>query len=122
MDIIINLSDGQITKIITDSTYEESPDYYGINITLFSAIDIYFKYDGENNGYWRFYVYARDVELSTFLDFFYGKDFSNVKFADFCHDLVNHLGGYNDYGVQSFWFAEYDMNGNKIVDRHSQLK
>ena len=116
MDIIINLSDGQITKIVTDSTYEESPDYYGINITLFSAIDIYFKYDRENDRYWRFHMYARDVELSTFLDFFYGKDFSNVKIADFCYNLVNHLGGHNDYGVQSFWFAKYDLQGNKVVE------
>ena len=113
MDIVIKLKDADIYKIETDSEYEREPDYYGYIINLFDNIYIYFK-DRENNGY-RLHLYARDVELTTFLSFFYGVDFSETSYIDFRKSLIDHLGGVNQYGVINWTEDRYSFSDNNTT-------
>lgn len=97
MNIIIQLKDGFVTKIETDSDYEKEKDYYGYSIHLFDNIYVYFT---SNTGVgYRTHLYVRDVELTDFLSFFYGADFSNMTMDDFRNELVEHLGGFSPYHV-----------------------
>lgn len=97
MNIIIQLKDGCVTKIQTDSEYEKERDYYGYVIHLFDNIYVYFT-SNDGVGY-RTHLYAKDVELTDFLSFFYGADFSNMTMEDFKNALIEHLGGFNPYHV-----------------------
>ena len=113
MDIVIKLKDADIYKIETDSDYEKEPDYYGYAINLFDNIYIYFK-DKANNGY-RLHLYARDVELTTFLSFFYGVDFSETMYIEFRDSLIKHLGGVNQFGVVHWTESRYSESENKTT-------
>ena len=97
MDIVIKLQDGIVTKIETDSEYEQEKDYYGYTVRLFD--NIYIHTTGNDGRKYRVHMRARDVELTTFLSFFYGVDFSNMTMQEFRDALLNHLGGLNLYGV-----------------------
>lgn len=97
MDIIIKLLDGCVTKIETDSEYELEKDYYGYNVNLLDEIDVYFLYDGGLQT--RLRINAKDVQLTDFLSFFYGVDFSGKTVKEFSDALINHLGGINQYCV-----------------------
>lgn len=97
MQIIIQLKDGFVTKIETDSEYEKERDYYGYTVHLFDNIYIYFT---SNTGVgYRTHLYAKNVELTDFLSFFYDADFSNMNMEDFKNALIEHLGGFNQYNV-----------------------
>lgn len=106
MDFCIKLKDGYVTKIETDSDYEKERDYYGYSIQLFDNIYVYFT-SNTGEGY-RLHLYARDVELTTFLSFFYGVDFSDMTMETFSVNLENHLGGLNPYAVVTSTRARYE--------------
>ena len=106
MNIIIQLKDGFVTKIETDSEYEKEKDYYGYSIHLFDNIYLYFT---SNTGVgYRTHLYAKDVELTDFLSFFYGADFSNMTMDDFRNALIEHLGGFNHYHVITITDERYE--------------
>ena len=89
------------------------PDYIKMSQKELDNIDIYFK-DKENNGY-RLHLYARDVELTTFLSFFYGVDFSETSYIDFRKSLIDHLGGVNEYGVINWTECRYSFSDNRTT-------
>lgn len=108
MDVIIKLADGCVTKIETDSEYEKEKDYYGYTVNLFDNIYVYFT--SKSGDGFRLHIYARDVELTTFLSFFYGVDFSGMTMSEFKKSLVDHLGGVNEYAVITVTEERYKSN------------
>lgn len=93
---IIKLKDTEITKIYTDIDSEIVHDYSCDYSKIFSIIEFTFS-NGDV-----FKAELEDIEFSTFVSFFYGKDYSTISEFDFC-----------DQFVDKFWIKQ-DSHPHKI--------
>lgn len=82
---IIKLKNTEITKIYTDIDSEIIHDYSCEYSEIFSKIEFTFS-----NGY-VFKAELEEVDFSTFVSFFYGKDYSTVSEFDFCDQFVENF-------------------------------
>lgn len=80
---IIKLKDTEITKIYTDIDSEIIQDYSCEYSKIFSKIEFTFS-NGDV-----FKAELEEVDFSTFVSFFYGKDFSTISELDFCDQFVD---------------------------------
>ena len=107
MKLDIKLSDGTLNYIFSETSCENEKDYYG-----YTAIVIYsvrFLFDGDDGKTYQYDIECKDVELTDFLTFFYGTDFSSLTIKDFCNDIKAHLSGGSSWyftAVTNFSFKE----------------
>lgn len=80
---IIKLKDTEITKIYTDIDSEIVHDYSCDYSEIFSIIEFTFS-NGDV-----FKAELGDIDFSTFVSFFYGKDYSTISEFDFCDQFVD---------------------------------
>lgn len=93
MKLDIKLSDGTLTYISSETSCENEKDYYGYTPIIIYSVR--FIFEGTDGKTYQYDIECRDVELTDFLGFFYGADFSGFTIKDFCNDVNVYLSGGN---------------------------
>ena len=111
MKLDIKLSDGTLNYIFSETSCENEKDYYGYtSIVIYS---VRFIFEGTNGKTYQYNIECKDVELTDFLAFFYGADFSSLTIKDFCNDVQAYLSG----GSSQYFTAVTSSSFKEITDK-----